>query len=387
MQPHRRVILLIEATSAYGRGCLRGIARYARARGGWIFFHRLRYPFELLKFNELRNWNADGIIARIDNPSVARIVRRLALPAVDLSGSSVIEGVAGVFPDHRKIITLAAEHLVSNGLRNLAFCGYPGVYFSDFRQGVFDSEVQAQHGVKCVFEPPPITDAISYEQRGVLDAEALQAWVGQLPKPIGVIACSDTRGRQVLEACDAVGIKVPHEVSVIGVDDDDVVCELSNPRLSSVVPNVETTGYEAARLLDRLFGGEPCPDEPLLIPPIAIEGRTSSDMTALSDPALAAAVQFIRNRVGEGINVEDVLAKVEISRSTLERQFYEHLGCTPHEFILRCRIERAKQLLLDTDYPLARIARMAGFRRVGHMITVFRERSGQTPAKYRRATN
>lgn len=390
MHPRHRVILLIEATSAFGRGCLRGIARYARAHGGWLFYHRMRYPVEPIRVKDLRAWKGDGVLARLDNTMIADVIKKLKLPTVDLSGADLVPGVASVCTDHNQIVAMAANHLKANGLRNLAYCGFPGVYHSDARQIAFEQVVEAPHGTKSVFDAPPMKELPdsppSYEVRGAADAAILQTWLRRLPKPVGIIACSDTRARQVLEACEAIDLDVPHEVSVVGVDDDDVVCELSNPPLTSVVPNVEAIGYEAARLLDAMLQGQPPPAQPVLIAPVAIETRNSSDATVGGDPALTKAVQFIRRELGSGINVEDVLEQVSVSRSTLERQFLDHLDCTPHEFILRCRIDRVKQLLLDTEYPLMKIAGMCGFSRVSHMITLFRQRTGMTPTRFRRTS-
>ncbi len=386
---HRRIILLVEATSSYARGCLRGIARYARAHGGWVFSHDMRYLVDTMNLRELQDWRADGIIARIENAHIANIVRKLHLPTVDIRGTITLPGVRGIYTDDRKVIEMAADHLISNGLKHLAFCGYPGVDFSDSRENAFlEYAVETRVG-KHVFSlgrrEISHRRSPSYEQRGIADWDALIHWLKALPKPVGVIACNDTRGRQILNACVAAGMRVPYDISVVGVDDDDVLCELSYPTLTSVVPNVEVVGFDAARLLDRILSGEAVPDSPIFIAPVAIEVRGSSDVTALTDPVLVDAVRFIRAHAGDGVNVSDILEHLHVSRSTFERLFREHLGCTPYEYILRCRIDRIKQLLIDTNYPLAQVAHLAGFRRVAHMTAIFRTRTGQTPGQYRRA--
>lgn len=378
----RRVILLVEAASAYGRGCLRGIARYARAHGGWVFFHGTRYLVEPPDLHELLDWQADGVIARIETPRIAHIVRELGLPAVDLRGPHPLPGIWGIYTDDRKVIEMATEHLLSNGLQHLAFCGYPGVDFSDARQDIF---LQHDPGHRLAFSPPrrPARSA-SYERRGREDSVPLQQWLAALPKPIGIIACNDTRGRQVLQACAAAGIKVPYEVAVVGVDDDDVLCELSNPSLSSVAPNLETIGFTAAQLLASVLEGKRPPTTPILVPPVAVEVRSSSDVLALSDPALVAAIRLIRARISSGVNVKEILSELGMSRSTFERQFRQQLGCSPYDYILNHRVQRVRQLLNDTSYPLARIARLSGFKSLSHMTAVFRTHTGITPARYRR---
>ena len=383
---------MVEATSAYGRGCLRGVARYARAHGGWQFYHHARYMTERVSVADLKAWKADAVIARIENKETADIVRALKLPTIDLRGTVEVPGVVGMFTDDRAVIEMAGEHLVSNGLKHLAFCGYPGVDFSDARERELMA-FKADGGIdKHVFHPKvnarkgQSTAKYTYEQRGSDDFTQLQDWARSLPKPVGVIACSDTRGRQLLAACAAADIKVPYDVSVVGVDDDDVMCELSYPTMTSVAPNVETIGFDAARIIDQMLSGEPAPASPIFYPPVTIEVRGSSDMTALSDPTLIQAVRLIRAKVGDGINVKQLLSEVPVSRSTFERQFREFLGCTPYEYILRCRIDRVKQLLVNTNYPVSKITRMAGFRGVAHMASVFRSRTGQTPSQFRHAS-
>ena len=388
MPQHRRVILLVEATSAYGRGCLHGIARYARTQGGWSFFLEPRFPAMSLQLASLKKWKADGVIARVENQAIAQVIRALKLPTVDIRGAIRIPGVPGVYTDHHKVVAMAGEHLISNGLKHLAFCGFPGVDFSEIRQRIF-AGFSFPHGEKHVFSPSQdqYSPQQTYEQRGAADAKALQGWIKSLPKPVGIIACNDTRGWQLLEACANIGARVPYEVAVVGVDDDDVLCELAHPTLTSVSPNVETIGFDAAAMLERMLSGKKPPADPILVAPIALELRGSSDMMALNNPILIEAVRLIRSKAAEGLNVDDLIKELYVSRSTLERQFHDQLNVTPYAYILRCRIDRVKQLLLDTRYNLAEISRMSGFRSVAHMVAVFRARIGQTPAQYRRGNN
>ena len=235
----------------------------------------------------LRKWNADGVIARLENKHIADIVAKLRLPTVDLRGSFQIPGIAGIFTDDQKVVELAIEHLISNGLKHLAFCGYHGIDFSDARHWAFIQDRKYEHGTRHVFdssEGKRRKPMRTYEGYGSADFTRLQSWLTHLPKPVGVLACNDTRGRQVLEACAAAGLRVPYDVAVIGVDNDDVQCELSYPTLSGVAPNVEAIGFDAAALLDRILSGRPAPRKPLFISPISVEVRGSSDMTALTDP-------------------------------------------------------------------------------------------------------
>jgi LacI family transcriptional regulator len=215
------------------------------------------------------------------------------------------------------------------------------------------------------------------------DGERVAQWIQSLPKPIGLMACNDIRGQQVLNACRAVGVAVPDDVAVIGIDNDEVLCELSSPPLSSVVANTERIGYEAAALLDRMMKGGKAPKHPIVIGPLGIVTRRSTDVLAIEDRHIAAAVRFIRERACDGVDVGDLLQAVPLSRSTLERRFYKVLNRSPKEEILRVRMNRAKQLLAETDFPLSWIAEKIGLEHTEYLSVIFKKRTGMTPAGFR----
>jgi LacI family transcriptional regulator len=208
-------------------------------------------------------------------------------------------------------------------------------------------------------------------------------WLKQLPKPVGLMGCYDIRAREVLDACMLAGLAVPDEVAVIGVDNDDLICELAEPRLSSVIPNAHRTGYEAAALLERMLAGERVPPGAYLIPPVGIVTRHSTDMLAVDDPHVAAALRFIRERACDGINVEDVVAAVPLSRRVLETRFKQLTSRTPHAEIQRVQIDRVKQLLTETELTLEAAAHRCGFRHSEYMSVVFKRITGMTPGRFR----
>jgi LacI family transcriptional regulator len=212
-------------------------------------------------------------------------------------------------------------------------------------------------------------------------------WVGRLPRPIGLMACYDFKAQQLLVVCRELDIAVPEEVAVVGVDNDRLLCDLANPPLSSVIPNTHRTGYEAARILDRLMAGENMPPESHLIEPLGIQTRQSSDTLAIDDPDVAIAVRFIREHAIEGIDVSDVLARVSLSRRALESRFRRIINRTPHQEIMRVRIERVKMLLLASDFSLAEIAAITGFEHVEYLSVAFKREAGQTPRQYRKTVN
>jgi LacI family transcriptional regulator len=211
-------------------------------------------------------------------------------------------------------------------------------------------------------------------------------WLLALPRPVGVMACYDIRARHVLDACRRVGLAVPDQVAVIGVDNDEFLCDLSDPPLSSVAPDTRRTGYEAAALLDRLMSGrERRRGQAIFVEPLGVVARRSTDVLALGDADVSAAVRFIREHACDGIAVKDLLAEVPLSRRVLEDRFRKLLGRTPHDEIARVRFERVRQLLRETRLPLAEIARRSGFRNAEYLATAFRRQLGTSPNAYRKS--
>jgi LacI family transcriptional regulator len=207
--------------------------------------------------------------------------------------------------------------------------------------------------------------------------------VGELPKPVGLMACTDQLGFWLLDACKRAGVSVPEEAAVVGVENDESLCTMCSPPLSSVRFDGEKIGYEAAALLDRMMAGEPAPKSPMLIRPLGIVTRLSSDIVAIDNENLARAVRFIREHACDGIAVEDVLHAVAVSRSALERQMQQILGRSPKAEIRRVQFNRVQQLLLETNLPLTTIAERAGFKHPQYMAEVFKQKFGQTPGEFR----
>lgn len=381
---HRRqVAILIETSNAYARGLLQGVVRYIREHRPWSF-HLMEQGRGDDPPPWLAGWEGDGIIARIETPRIARAVVRTGLPAVDLSAARLVPALPWVETKDEDIARLAADHLLERGFKRFAFCGDARFNWSVWREKHFVARLQAA-GHDCDVYRPSATVAGEAKPGGDVTAEArdLARWLKELPKPVGVMACYDIRGQQVLAACRGAGLAVPDEVAVIGVDNDALLCELASPPLSSVIPNAHRAGYEAAALLDRLMAGKRVAATAHLIAPLGIAERQSTDVLAVDDREVARAVQFIRERACEGINVSDVLRAVPLSRRVLEQRFQRLLGCTPREEILHVRLARVKQLLGETDLPLYLVAERTGFEHVEYLSVVFKRETGRTPSAWR----
>src|SRR4051812_22108643 len=378
----RRVAVLIESSRAYGRGLLRGVARYNREHGHWSVYlqpHGLDHPPPPW----LKRWRGDGILVRIGDRRMLRAVLSTGLPTVDLRGVVPDLGVPFIGVDNRAVAEMAADHLRERGLRHFGFCGLrAGVHpHLDDRREFFVSRIRSLGHEVHLYE----TKA---EQSAPWDREQrrLAAWISRLPKPVGIMACHDDRGLQVLDACQAAGVAVPDEVAILGVDDDELLCTMFTPQLSSIDVNPERIGYQAAEQLDRMMAGEPPQGDPVLLPPRAVVLRQSTDMLAVDDPEIAAALRPIRRHACEGLLVDALLGQVALSRSVLERRFHLLVGRSPKAEISRVQLERAKQLLSESHLPIDVVAARSGFRDARYLCDVFAKKVGTTPGTYREQT-
>lgn len=372
----RKVALLIETSNAYARGLVQGVVHYVREHHPWSF-----QMMEQGRGDDpppwLAEWDGDGVIARIETPRIARAVVKCGLPTVDLSAARLVPTVPWVETDDAEIAHIAAEHLIERGFKHFGYCGDARFNWSVWREGFFSDELRkAGHDCHAYRGDEAVTD---------LDAQSrhLANWIRELPKPVGIMACYDRRGQQVLDACRNASLAVPDEVAVVGVDNDELLCELAAPPLSSVIPNTHRTGYEAAALLDRMMSGKKVTAKSHLIAPLGVAARQSTDVLAIDDREVAGAVRFIREHACEGINVSDLMGSVKLSRRVLEQRFQKLLGRTPHEEILHVRLNRVQRLLAETDLPLYLIAERAGFEHVEYLSVAFKRELGKTPRQFR----
>lgn len=378
--PH--VALLIETSLAYGRGLLRGVARYVHEHGPWSIYFRPQ-GLDVSPPPWLVGWRGDGILARINNRKMAKAVLQTQLPAVDVRNALAGLGLPGIGPDNRAVVQLACRQFLDSGFHNIAFCGAPQGEnrFLDVRRDYF-RELVEEAGLSCHIYLPRRTargDSAWEQEQG-----RLARWLKKLPKPVGIMTCDDNQGLQVLDACLRAQLAVPDQVAVIGVNNDEHLCGLSNPPLSSVDVNPERIGYEAAALLDRLMAGAKPPKGIVEFPPRGLVVRQSSDVVGIDDHYVAAALRFIRAQASNAITVAHIADALDISRSTLERRFLALLGRTPKQEITRVQLAKAQDLLTQTNLPLAIVAEKSGFRSAGYFCEVFHRRMGCTPGVYRR---
>jgi LacI family transcriptional regulator len=374
-----RVALLIESSRAYGRGLLRGVMRYLQEHGPWSVTFRPRGLGEPPP-PWLTSWKGDGILVRADSRRLARAVAACGVPTVDLRLSFTDLGWPAVGIDNRTIVELATQHLIDQGFRHFGFCGLPPWHnvWADFRADCFRQTLK-NAGYTTTFYPPDRRRSNSLDR----DQAELAAWLTEQPKPIGIMAASDDRGLEVLEACRRARLAVPDQVGVIGVDNDEMLCGLADPPMSSVDVGVERAGYEAAALLERLMNGGRPPEEPVYLAPQGVVVRRSTEILQVQDPDLKEMIRFIREHACDSIRVEDAMAHSELSPSTLQRRFRHFLGRSPKEEMTRLRIDRARQLLAETELTMAEVGTRCGFAELKHFSRAFHHHTGATPSRYR----
>ncbi len=328
----------------------------------------------------LDGWRGDGAIARIENEAIARYVRKAAVPVVNMSATGF--ELAPEFPcvetDDDTIAQWAAEHFAERGLRNFAFCNDPRFRWSTKRAYYF-----AQHARQLGHNVHEFSINIS----GTAARRRLRLvkWLQDLPKPVGVFACYDIAGQEVLEACIIADLPVPDAVAVLGVDNDELICNLTSPPLSSIQPDTARTGHLAAQLLDEIMSGRQVDRTMHLVRPLRLVSRLSSDIYSVDDQIVARALRYIYDHADENLSVADVQRNVSLSRRALDYRFAGFLGRTVHEEILRVRMDRVAEMLIRTDLTLPQIAERLGFPHAEYMGVAFRHYTGKSPGEYRRA--
>ena len=362
---------------------LRGVAHYERLHRSWEAFLDDEARAET-DAHWLLSKKWDGVISRHTTPQFATLCARRRIPLVDLNDTPPHGGVPKIRPDNVGIGHLGAEHFLERGFRNFAFCGFSNDGWScERRDGFVEALALAGHRgeVHDVEYPGGLTP--EWDAREIA---ALARWLAALPKPVGVMCCNDLRALEVLEAAQNARQLVPEEVAILGANNDTIRCELCSPPLSSVATNPFQSGYQAAETLDLLMDGKRPPSSDVRIDPIEVVTRHSTDVLAIHDRNVAAALSYIREHACEGVTVGDVVRHAAAARSQIERKFRQYLGRSPQAEIRRVQVARIRQLLHETDFPLKKIAELTGFEHVEYMCVLFKRLADETPGAYRLRT-
>ncbi|MFM2484465.1 XylR family transcriptional regulator [Celerinatantimonas yamalensis] len=385
MKTKRFIRLLFNANKTYDRQVIAGVGRYLNtAQCNWEIF--LEDDFRTQQ-TSLKQWQGDGLIADLDDPYIEHHIARLNVPVVGIGGSYACAehypNVPYVATDNRQVIMLAFEHLKSRGLEHFAFYGIPRdphYRWANEREKAFATVTQQEGFASHIFHGHIIDS-----QNWPIAQQQLCRWLEELPKPIGIIAVTDSRARHLLQACDELSLMVPERIAIVGIDDEEVARYLTRTSLSSVQQGCQEMGYRAAELLDKLLASKSLTASPsrILIPPLTIHARQSSDFQALNDPYVIQAMHYIRQHACHGIKTEQVLDYIGLSRSNLEARFKLEQGQSIHQTIHHFKLQQACQLLRTTDISIAQIAYYCGYPSIQYMYAVFKKNFNLTPKKYR----
>lgn len=375
--PH--VALLIETSRSYGRALLRGVRRHMAEHGGWSIFMELR-SLESPVPPWLANWRGDGILTRTGSPEMADAIRQANVPTVELRSDQLLPEIPFVGVDNQALVQQVVRHFLDRGFRHFGIYALDTeTYFAERCDRFIQALAAVGHTCHVSRQPARREHPEQWERQ----QEQLAEWLTSLPKPIGILACTDQLGFWILDACRRGALKVPEDVAVVGVENDDSLCTMATPPLSSVPLGGEYVGYEAANLLSQMMRGEPISKQEILLPPPDLVVRQSSDIVAIDDPEISEAASFIRQGAAGGISVDDILKVVPLSRSSLERRMRAALGRSPNAEINRVRLEHVKSLLLETDLSLEQLAPKAGFPHAQYLSQLFKRTFGVTPGQWR----
>ncbi len=381
----RKVILLIETSRGWCRDLLRGISKYSSLHGPWGFYRISEFywqPGHVKKKREialLKDWNATGVITR--EMDIINELLGLGIPVIGSeSNVDVPDYMPYITSNFYKTGQMAAKYLINKGFKNFAFCGYSDTHWSVERMKSFSETVEQAHRKVAVYEQPMSKVRRLWKN----ETDRMAEWLKSLPKPVGLMACSDDRSQHVLEACKIANLHVPEQIAIIGTDNDELLCELSNPTLSSVAFNLEKAGYEAARLLDELMDGKPMEGQKIVAQPTSVITRQSTDILAIEDTDVAAAIRYIREHARSMIQVQDVVDATTISRRSLEQRFRKALNRSILDEVKRVHMDQIERMLVETNFSIKKICLSLGHNSVDNISRYFKQYTGLSPSEYRK---
>lgn len=380
-----KVILLSDFAEEYGKNLLKGIAKYSRDHGPWTFCRMPAYYRDTIGIDGIidwaREWKADGIIGQFYNNQETEKIRRAKLPVIAQDFKERLKGVPNITGAYHETGRMAAEYFLKKGFRNFAFYGFRNIVWSRERaEGFRDRVAEAGYEVHMYERTDSrATDLWHYKP------STLTRWLKSLPKPCALLSCDDNLGNHITEAARHTGIKIPDQLAVMGVDNDEMLCELSDPPLSSIKLDTEKSGYEAARLLHAMIEGK---DQDqigdIVVQPTQVVSRVSTDIFASEDKYIVEVLRYIDENLDKNLKVNEVLKEVPMSRRSLEKRFVMTTGYPVYEYIYNKRIEKFTQKLLETDMTIYEIALDLGLSDSKNIARQFKQLKGLTPVAYRK---
>lgn len=377
-----KVLLFVDYANAFYRHFLRGIIQYTSAHREWHWYRQSQITDDMLK--KIKDWNPSGIIAQINTIKQADRLSQLRIPVVaimgvDHPGIERKKKVVNVMADEPEIGKMAAEFFLEKKFRNFAYCGRTASW-SEKRGKAFEEYIQNSGYATNIYSKPDNVRLHSLHK----EEEYLLEWIESLEKPVAIFSSDDNRARQIIEMSKIANYHVPDDIAVLGVDNDDLVCELSMPPLSSIALNARKAGYEAAEILDTLMNNKPSESGKVFVQPTYIAARRSTDIMAIENMNVVKALRYIRENSDKLIQISDVVNATFISRRSLEREFKQHVEKTILQEIRESRADYIAELLVKTNKTTNEISMMLGYNTMENLSRYFKKIKGMTPKEYRK---
>jgi LacI family transcriptional regulator len=363
---------------------LHGIFQYSNLHGPWLFYIQPEAYRESKEqtYKWIKGLDADGIIGHIQEADIVKMVIKMGLPTI-ING--IVKPTLKTFSkeyEQKVIGRMAAKYFLERGFKNFAYCGFDGMAWSKHR-GEYFGNAAAESGFETHFYWQP--KAKLFRTTGK-ERNNLAKWLGSLPKPIAVMACNDDCSVDVLAASRIANIEVPKDVAILGVDNDELICELSYPQLSSIALSIRRAGYEIAKLMHKLVKGRKLAENErdVGIFPLYVVTRQSTNIMAIEDRQVEEAVKFIRKDFRKILQVNDIAHAVGLSRRSLEVRFRKALARSVHEEIKNSRVEQMANMLIGTNLSVSQIAGLLGYSNASNISRYFKQQRGISPSKYRK---
>ncbi|ATL49269.1 transcriptional regulator [Chitinophaga caeni] len=378
-----RIILLTDFTEDYANGLLKGIVNYSKGRGSWVL---CKMPLSYREVHEVEGvlewalkWKADGIIAQFYNSDNVKIFQENGIAAIAQDFKQRFTDIPNITGDHYLAGKMGAAYFIKKGFQHFGFYGFKGIVWSEERCEGFKNELEKNgfHDRFFEYQNEESTDLWYYESAPLMD------WLRNLPKPAAVMTCDDHQGHHIIEVCNQAGIQIPDEIAVLGVDNDEIICTLSDPQLSSIHQDVEQGGYEAARLMESMIERPGDLHDDVIVNPTHIVTRKSTDVYATQDAQISIVLKYIHQNLDRKLNVNELLKLVPLSRRLLESRFKNATNYSIYSYILNLKIEKFAEKLLETNSPIVEIAIEMGFIEYKNISRQFKAKMGCTPTEYR----
>jgi LacI family transcriptional regulator len=376
-----RVLLLIDYSSEFSRGLLKGIINYSKEYGYWIFY-RLPSYYKSLYGKEgivklAKEWKADAIIAQWDTEGKT-LLKDLDIPVVLQNFRERSDYFSNLTGSYLETGMMAARYFIQKRFQNFAFYGNKGVIWSQERAEGFKKEIEKHGGKFFMFESENLSD-----EQWETSHDELDKWLISLPKPVAIFSCDDTFALQISQICKINNINIPDEIALMGVDNDEMICNLSDPPISSILLDVEKGGYDAARLLHQMVKERRNVPFNIVVKPIRIVLRKSTEKFVIQNIHIKTVVEFIENNYITLKSIDELVRLVPLSRRILEIKFKEEMEISIYQYLIRCRIEHVANLLITTDKILYDIVLQSGFNDCKNISRIFKKYKNCTPYEYK----